>query len=114
MLVAAFIRAQPVHRALGLAAIALLGCGAFFFLAESGALVSWGLPLFKPWQVGVCCVPTFLRGKPAIIVYCCVQGFPLDYQPGTSLDSIHERVLSTRYHKHLQGKQLDPLMSVLS
>lgn len=42
---------QPVARAVSLTALAIAGCGGLFFAAESGALVSWGLPYFKPWQV---------------------------------------------------------------
>ena len=42
---------QPVARAVSLTALAIAGCGGLFFAAEGGALVSWGLPYFKPWQV---------------------------------------------------------------
>lgn len=43
--------AQPVQRVVSLAALAAAGCGGLYFAAESGALASWGLPFFKPWQV---------------------------------------------------------------
>lgn len=42
---------KPVPRVIGLTAIAIAGCGGLFFAAESGALISWGLPCLKPWQV---------------------------------------------------------------
>eukprot|EP00752_Nemacystus_decipiens_P002869 g2670.t1 len=46
-----FFPKKPVARAVSLTALAIAGCGGLFFAAESGALVSWSLPYFKPWQV---------------------------------------------------------------
>ncbi|CAM9686191.1 unnamed protein product, partial [Pylaiella littoralis] len=41
---------KPVARAVSVAALAAAGCVGLFFAADSGALVSWGLPYLKPWQ----------------------------------------------------------------
>lgn len=42
--------AKPVQRAISLGALAAAGCGGLYYAAQSGLLISGGLPV-QPWQV---------------------------------------------------------------